>query len=69
MHMSTRSLPDLRAWSRLIPVNTKNLRYSPATILLNSLLKCKRGEREWDRPDWGHGKMQRVGWIPVGWEI
>lgn len=43
MHTSTRSLPDLRAWSRLIPVNTKNFRYSPATILLNSLLKYKGG--------------------------
>lgn len=28
----------LRAWSRAMPVKTKNLRYSPATNLLKSLL-------------------------------
>ena len=43
MHMAVLRLSDLRAWSRLIPVNTKNFRYSPATILLNSLLKEKGG--------------------------
>lgn len=28
----------LRAWSNVMPVKTKNLRYSPATSLLKSLL-------------------------------
>lgn len=61
MHMAALRLSDLRAWSRLIPVKTKNFRYSPATILLNSLLKKKWGARVGSTRLGGHQNADRDG--------
>lgn len=61
MHMAALRLSDLRAWSRLIPVKTKNFRYSPATILLNSLLKEKMGSESGIDQAGGHQNADRDG--------
>lgn len=47
----------LRAWSRVMPVKTKNLRYSPATSLLKSLLWAGQRDR-WSLK----GKCQGARW-------
>lgn len=42
MHLSWGGMLYLRDWSNVIPVNSKKVRYSSATILLNSLLQTHR---------------------------
>lgn len=50
----------LRAWSRVMPVKTKNLRYSPATSLLKSLLWAGQIDR-WSLK--GKGQGARWGYL------